>query len=148
VLEPFLVFVVVLLLRSCDPVLAFDSLRIGRKFLGDFLHIIGLPSGDLDKRPGTELLQGFGKDWADTLDFLKIIALPGLAAFGRTAGTGSLGPIGAELGSGGRYRSRWRRAQGRTQFAQAFLEALDLLVLFWNALNLILENLAFGAEAL
>ena len=137
-----------LFLRSCDPIFPFNPFGIGREFLGDFLYILRLPSGDLDKRPGTELLQGFGKDWADTLDFFEVIALPGLAAFGRTAGTGSLGPIGAELGSGCRCRSRWRRAQGRTQFAQTFLEALDLLVFFWNALNLSLESLTFGAEAL
>ena len=137
-----------LLLRPCDPIFPLNPLRIGREFLGNFLYILGFPPGDLDKCSSAELVQSLRKGWADTLDFLEIIALPGLAAFGRTAGTGSLGPIGAELGSVCRCRSRWRRAQGRTQFAQAFLEALDLLVFFWNALNLILESLAFGAEAL
>lgn len=51
-LQPFLVLVVVLLLRLRDPILSFDPLRVGIELLGNLRDIFGFPPRDLDKRAG------------------------------------------------------------------------------------------------
>jgi hypothetical protein len=82
-LYPFPVFLIVLFLGINDPFFPFDTLRIGREFLGDLRDVFRFPPRDLDKRASAQLLERVGKDRPDPIDLFQIVCLHGLTAFKR-----------------------------------------------------------------
>lgn len=81
-LQPFTVLAVVLLLRVSDPIVSFNTLRIGLQLPGDLLDVVRSPASNLDKRAGAHLIESLGKDRSDPLNLFEIVFLNVLAGLG------------------------------------------------------------------
>src|SRR3569832_80780 len=74
-LEPFTVLSVVLFLGIGDPIVSFNTFRIGLELLGDLLDIVLFPTRDLDKRAGAYLIESLRKGRPDPMELFEIVFL-------------------------------------------------------------------------